>query len=85
MWKLSGHRLEFIASYPFDGQPVIAAQPWSQAPTRTKSLPLVPGPIETTAYRNVTVTPPTPSDADAGPDAGAGPEADFVPTMASHR
>ena len=73
VWKLSGHKLELIASYPFDGQPVIAAQPWSQAPTHTKSLPLVPGPFETTAYRNVTVIPPSPSAPTPDPRPGLRP------------
>ena len=73
VWKLSGHKLELIASYPFDGQPVIAAQPWSQAPTHTKSLPLAPGPFETTAYRNVTVIPPSPSAPTPDPRPGLRP------------
>jgi hypothetical protein len=69
VWELRGDKLRLIASYPFDGQPVIAAQPWSQEPARTDGRPPDPRRSGTTVYRNLTAATPNRStpERDLGP------------------
>ena len=58
VWQLRGHKLRLIASYPFDGQPVIAAQPWSQRPVRTDSRPPARPRSKPTVFRDLTAATP---------------------------
>ncbi len=68
VWQLHGHKLRLIASYPFDGQPAIAAQPWSQEPTRTDGRPPDRRPPPTTAHQNTTAATPVRSTPTRDPE-----------------
>jgi len=70
VWQLRGRKLRLIASYPFDGQAVVTAQPWSQKPARTDGRPPDRPRSETTAYRALTAATPNRSTPkrDAGPE-----------------